>query len=147
MAMTTEGLSWRGIGVRFVLALVLVYATWNPTGVSFTHWALYPILGQGDGVASAQLPLKFLAAVLLIAGWVLYLQATRRSLGIPGAILVTAICAGVVWLLSSWDLFSLQGQAISHVVLVILAMILAMGMSWSHLSRSLSGQVDTDTVD
>ncbi len=147
MAMTTEGLSWKGIGVRFVLALLLVYATWNPTGTSFTHWALYPIFGQGDGVASSQLPLKFLSAVLLVAGWVLYLQATRRSLGVPGALLVTAICGGVVWLLSSWNVFSLQGQAISHVVLVVLAMILAMGMSWSHLSRRLSGQVDTDSVD
>lgn len=147
MVTTSEGLSWGGIGVRFLLALLLVYATWNPTGISFTHWALYPIFGAGDGVASAQLPLKFLSAVLLIAGWVLFLQATRRSLGFPGALLVTAICGGLVWLFSSWHLFTLQGQAISHVVLVVLAMILAMGMSWSHLSRRLSGQVDTDNTD
>lgn len=149
MASNTEGISWGGIGVRFVLALVLVYATWNPTGTSFTHWVFLPIFGQGAAGTSAgdQAPLKFLVGMVLVAGWVLYLQATRRSLGAAGALLVAAICGGVVWLLSSWNVLTMQGQAVAHVVLVVLAMILAMGMSWSHLSRRMTGQLDTDAVE
>ncbi len=148
MASNTEGISWGGIGVRFVLALVLVYATWNPTGTSFTHWVFLPLFGTGDtGSAGDQAPLKFLLGLVLVSGWVLYLQATRRSLGAAGALLVGAICGGVVWLLSSWNVFTMQGQAIAHVVLVVLAMILAMGMSWSHLSRRMTGQLDTDSVE
>jgi|CXWL01.1.fsa_nt_gi hypothetical protein len=157
MASNTESISWGGIGVRFVAALVLVYATWNPTGTSFTHWVFLPIFGPAEvdaagaagasGGAGAQAPLKFLVGMMLVAGWVLYLQATRRSLGAAGALLVAAICGGIVWLLSSWNVFSMQGQAVAHVVLVVLAMILAMGMSWSHLSRRMTGQLDTDAVE
>ncbi len=146
MASRGEGISWSGIAVRFVLALLLVYATWNPTGTSFVHWALLPLVGKGAGVAGVQAPLKFLLGVVLVIGWVLYLQATRRSLGVAGAVMVAAVCAGVVWLLSSWSVLSMQGQAVAHVVLVVLAMVLAMGMSWSHLSRRISGQIDTDAV-
>ncbi|MBK7594958.1 MAG: hypothetical protein IPJ11_06860 [Gemmatimonadetes bacterium] len=148
MASNSEGISWGGIGVRFVMALVLVYATWNPTGTSFTHWVFLPIFGDGAaGTASAQAPLKFLVGMMLVAGWVLYLQATRRSLGAAGALLVAAIGGGVVWLLASWNVLTMQGQAIAHVVLVVLSMILAMGMSWSHLSRRMTGQLDTDAVE
>lgn len=142
----SDTLSWGGIGIRFLLALVLVYATWNPTGTSFVHWAIMPLFGGGAGEGGAGAPLKFLVGVVLIAGWVLYLQATRRSLGAAGALLVGALCGGVVWLLASWKLFSMQGPAIAHIVLVVLAIILAMGMSWSHISRRMSGQVDTDQV-
>lgn len=147
MASRPDGISWSGVAMRFVMALVLVYATWNPTGISFTHWTLLPLFGQGTGDAGAQAPLKFLLGVILIAGWTLYLQATRRSLGAAGALLAAAICAGIVWLLSSWNLLAMQGQALAHVVLVVLAMILAIGMSWSHLSRRMTGQLDTDAVE
>lgn len=147
MATTSDGISWGGIGTRFAAALLLVYATWNPTGTSFAHWALLPIFGRGGGEAAAQAPLKFLVGVILVAGWVLYLQATRRSLGAAGALLVVAICGGVVWLLASWNVFSMHGQTIAHIVLVILALVLAIGMSWSHLSRRMTGQLDTDSVE
>ena len=148
MASSSEGISWGGIGVRFVMALVLVYATWNPTGTSFTHWVFLPVFGDAAaGAASDQAPLKFLVGMVLVAGWVLYLQATRRSLGAAGALLVAAIGGGVVWLLASWKVLSMQGQAVAHVVLVVLSMILAMGMSWSHLSRRMTGQLDTDAVE
>jgi hypothetical protein len=145
--MNEGGLSWGGIGVRFLLAIVLVYATWNPFGLSFTDWAIMPMFTGTEGDSSRHAPLKFLAGVLLLAGWVLYLQATHRSLGAAGAVLVAAICGGVVWLLASWRVFAMQGPAIAHAILLVLAVILAMGMSWSHVSRRMSGQVDTDAVE
>ena len=147
MAVTNEGLSWGGIAVRFALALVLVYVTWNPFGISFTDWAIMPVFAGADGEAGSQAPLKFLVGLLLLTGWVLYLQATHRSLGAAGATLIAAICGGVVWLLASWRVFAMQGPAIAHAILIVLAIILAAGMSWSHVSRRMSGQVDTDAVE
>ena len=146
MAMNPETLSWGGIGTRWVLAMLLVFATWNPTGGSFVHWAMLPIFSGAPGEATAGAPLKFLAGVILVTGWVLYLQATRRSLGAAGALLVGALCAGIVWLLASWKVLAMQGPVIEWIVLVILSIVLAMGMSWSHISRRMSGQVDTDEV-
>ncbi|MEO5799298.1 MAG: DUF6524 family protein [Gemmatimonadales bacterium] len=146
MATSSETLSWGGIGIRWVLALLLVLITWNPTGTSFVHWALMPVFGSGIGEPGANAPLKFLLGVILLAGWVLYLQATRRSLGAGGAVLVLALCVGVVWLLASWKVLAMQGTAIEWIVLVVLSIVLAMGMSWSHISRRMSGQIDTDEV-
>jgi len=149
MVDTADGLRGRGVLFRLVFALVLVYATWNPWGKSFVHWVILPIFGSGTegNTAGTNAPLKFLLAVVLVAGWAVYLQATRRALGASGALLVAAICGGVVWLLASWKLFAMQGPVISHVVLICTAILLAVGMSWSHLSRRMTGQTDTDLVE
>lgn len=146
MTTNTETLSWGGIGTRWVMALLLVFTTWNPTGISFVHWAVMPIFNGAPGEGGTNAPLRFLLGVVLLAGWVLYLQATRRSLGAGGTVLVGALCAGVVWLLASWKVLAMQGPMIEWIVLVILSIVLAMGMSWSHISRRMSGQVDTDEV-
>ena len=146
MATNTETLTWGGIAVRWVLALLLVLLTWNPTGMSFVHWAVMPIFNGGPEGGSGSAPLKFLAGVILLAGWVMYLQATRRSLGAGGTVLVGALCVGVVWLLTSWNVLTMQGPTIEWIVLVVLSIVLAMGMSWSHISRRMSGQLDTDEV-
>ena len=145
--MADSGLSWGGVGVRFLVAILLVYATWNPTGYSFADWAIMPLFGAGDAAVGGSAPLKFLAGLVLLTGWVLYLQATHRSLGAAGAALVAAVCGGIVWLLASWGAFTMQGPTIAHAVLLVLAVILSFGMSWSHVSRRMSGQVDTDLVE
>jgi Family of unknown function (DUF6524) len=78
---------------------------------------------------------------------VVFLQATRRSIGIMGAILVTAVCAGVIWLLIDYNVVSASStRGITRVILIAIAVVLAVGMSWSHLSRRLTGQGDTDVV-
>jgi hypothetical protein len=147
MPTLAESLTPKGIIARFLFALVLVYATWNPWGKSFVHWVVMPIFGAGTDTATASAPLKFLLAVILIAGWAVYLKSTRRALGMAGAILVAAICGGLVWLLASWNVLSMQGDAVSHVLLICTAILLTVGLSWSHLSRRLTGQTDTDLVE
>jgi hypothetical protein len=148
MARSLESVTPTGIFARFVFALLLVYATWNPFGKSFVHWVVVPLFGgSAAGSSGASAPLKFLLAAVLVAGWAIYLQATRRALGMAGTILVAALCAGVVWLLTSWQVISMQGNGILHVVLVCLAILLTVGMSWSHVSRAMTGQTDTDIVE
>lgn len=147
MASTSDGISWGGVAARFLFAVLLVYATWNPMGMSFTHWVVLPLFGSGAGAAEAAAPIKFLLGIALVVGWVVYVQATRRALGLTGALLVAAVCGGIVWLLVSYRVVAMQGATISHIILVSLAVLLTIGMSWSHVSRKLSGQIDTDTVD
>jgi uncharacterized protein DUF6524 len=142
--MAADTFTWGGVLARLLASLVLVFLTWNAEGWSYYHWTIAPLL-DGSGNFSA---LKFLAGMLLIAAWVVFLQATRRSIGIMGAALVAAICGGVIWLLISSGIVSANsGRGMARVVLIGLSLILAVGMSWSHVSRRLTGQADTDVVD
>ena len=125
---------------------MLVFATYNPDSYSFYPWPLAPLLGNAASTGSA--PVKFLAGVVLLSGWVVFLSATRRSIGLAGSILVLAIAGGLVWLLVESGLVSASSsRGITYVVEVCTAILLAVGMSWSHISRSLTGQMDTDQVD
>ncbi len=84
---------------------------------------------------------------MLISGWVVVLQATRRSIGLAGAFLALALCAALVWLLVEQHVVSPTGSAaIVHIALVAIGLVLGVGMSWSLLSRRLTGQIDTDQV-
>lgn len=141
-----NGPSFGGIALRALAALVLVFATYNPEGVSFYHWALAPLI---DGTTTAgPLSVKFLAGIALVAGWVVFLTATRRSIGIGGSVLVLAISGALVWILLDFGIVSAKsGRGLTYVVLICTALLLAVGMSWSHLSRRLSGQVDMDQTE
>ncbi len=146
--MLAEQFSWTGLLWRFLAALALVYASYNPMEVSFFHWALEPLFLPSGGAGSESIPLKFFAGVVLLIGWVVFLQATRRSLGLVGILLSVAFCGGLIWLLIDWKLFSAENlRTLTHLVLIVVSGVLAFGMSWSHITRRLSGQVDTDEVD
>ena len=136
----------RGIALRTLAALVLVFATYNPEGVSFYHWVISPLLGHTASTGPASL--KFLCGLALLTGWVVFLSATRRSIGITGAVLVLSISGGLVWLMVDVGVVSAHSaRGMTYVVLLCTALLLAVGMSWSHLSRTLSGQVDTDLTN
>jgi Family of unknown function (DUF6524) len=141
-----NGPGFGGIAARTVAALVLVFATYNPERWSYFHWAVAP-LRSGEPTAGPA-SLKFLLGLALLGGWAIFLNATRRSIGLGGAILVLAISGGLVWLLIDFGVVSAgSARGISYVVLVCTALLLAVGMNWSHLSRKLSGQVDIDPTD
>jgi Na+/melibiose symporter-like transporter len=128
-----------GILIRFFMALVLVFATWNPTGCSFVHWLLRTL-------PAVTAPLAFAGVVLLI-GWILFLHATLESLGMLGILLAGAFFGSLTWLLFDLGWLSAQNDVMSYVALALIAAVLAVGMSWSHIWRRLSGQVDVDEVD
>lgn len=143
--MQGERLTPGGMIVRFLTALLLVYATFNPEGISFYHWTVVPLM-RGEGIGSVG-PLKVVGAILLLIGWLVFLQATRRSLGIIGAVLVFALGAAIVWLLIDWHVVApTSARAITHVVLIIVSLVLAIGLSWSSFTRRVTGQLDTDQV-
>ena len=134
-----------GIALRTLAALVLVFATYNPEGRSFYHWAIGPLL---HGTTSpGPMSVKFLTGLALAAGWLVFLTATRRSIGIGGALLVMAIAGGLVRMLMDFGVVSAHSaRSITYIVEICTALMLAVGLSWSNVSRKLTGQVDIDRV-
>lgn len=142
--MAVNSLSWSGVLIRLVAALALVFGTWNPNGWSYYHWTIEPALDELGSFNAV----KFLVGTLLLAGWVVFLQATRRSIGVGGSLLVAAIAGGVIWLLiSSQIVTASSNRGLANVILIGLSIVLAVGLSWSHLGRRITGQADTDVVD
>lgn len=128
-----------GVFVRFIAALFLVFATYNPSTYSYYHW----VINRGD----TSLPLLLIAGIALLIGWIIFLRATMRSLGLLGVSLVLALLACFVWLAIDFNIVSLGSQVFVYIVLVICAFVLAIGMSWSHIRRRMSGQTDVDDID
>jgi uncharacterized membrane-anchored protein len=93
-------------------------------------------------------PLMALAGITLLIGWAIYLRATARSLGIIGLLLAAAFFGTLLWLVIDWGLVSADSiTAITYIILAILCAILAVGISWSHVRRRMTGQVDVDEIE
>jgi len=125
---------------RWGAALVLVLATFNPTGWSFYHWIMN---GTGEN-----LPVKVVAAIALLILYIVFLRATWRSIGPLGVGLVLAFFGAVLWMAFYYGLLEAgQTTALTYLGLILIATVMAIGMSWSHIRRRLSGQYDMDDVD
>jgi high-affinity Fe2+/Pb2+ permease len=134
----------QGFLMRFVFALLLVYVSYNPSGLSYFHWAKDAVFGDGTLLT----PPFALVSVVLLIGWTIYLRATFRSLGGFGLLLALAFFAIIIWWLVDLGLLGFNNVSIfSYIVLFLIAAVLAVGMSWSHVRRRLSGQADMDDVD
>ncbi len=126
-------------GLRFLFALVLVMCSYNPSGYSFAHWLMQTL--------PSITPLLAVAGSALIIGWAIYLRASFRSLGVAGMVLATVFFGCLIWLFVDLGLLSLSNvSTFSWVVLVLLALVLAFGISWSHIRRKITGQVDADDI-
>jgi hypothetical protein len=138
--MANDRVGWSGILLRVLAAVVLVLLTYNPTGHSYYHWAL-----MHPGSFSA---LEALVGALLLALWMFYLRAALSSLGWVGVMLLLLILGALVWLLIEQKIIDpSQPGVASWIALVVLALVLGIGMSWSLVRRRLTGQVDVDEID
>jgi hypothetical protein len=138
--MAQESIGIGGIALRFVAALALVFLTYNPAGWSYYHWA-------SKTVAAGVTPPVVLAGIALVIGWGVFVSATARSIGVMGALLWGALFGALVWTAVFYGWLSLENTgAMTWVGLVVVAAILALGMSWSHLRRQMTGQADVDEV-
>ena len=129
-----------GFLLRWLGAFVLLAAIFNPTRWNYVTWARD---GWGE-----QMPLVVFTGLILAVVAMVYLVATLRSIGILGAIIIAAIFAAGIWVLSDWGLLGLQNSALNiWLGILVLSLILGVGMSWSILRQRLSGQQTTDEVD
>jgi hypothetical protein len=128
--------------IRFLAALALVLITFNPSGHSAYHWIV-------DAVAEGQFgPLYLLLIAALLVGWAILWVATARSLNAFGVILTALVLGAIVWLFIDWGMLKADSvSSVTWIVLVCLAAVLAVGLSWSHLWRRMTGQVNVEHVD
>jgi hypothetical protein len=138
--MAQQGITWLGILVRFIAAAVLVFATYNPDRVSYFHWVR-------DNLSNIT-PLIVFAGVVLLIGWTVFIRATVRSLGAFGLFLAFAFFGALIWLIVDAGWVPTDNvRVLTYIAQVVLCGVLATGLSWSHIRRRLSGQVDMDDVD
>ncbi|OUR83695.1 hypothetical protein A9Q82_03200 [Cycloclasticus sp. 46_120_T64] len=138
--MQSNKFSWANFSIRFGAALALVFASYNPAGLSYYHWAMLNLTDIN--------PLMALSGLALLIGWVVFIRATLRSLGPIGIGLALAFFGCIVWAIIDWGLVSTDNTpAMTYILQSIICLLLATGMSWSHLRRRMSGQVDADDLD
>lgn len=135
-----KSFGWDRFIVRFIFAIVVVFTTYNPEGHSYFHW-IY------EDLPAFSVLKAFIGVVLLIC-WIILIRATLGSLGAIGIILAAAFFGLAIWLII--DVFGLSTDSfrvIAYIISIMLASVLSIGISWSHVRRRLSGQVDTDEVE
>ena len=122
-----------GVMGRFIASLVLVLATYNPSGFSFVGW----LAGNFPHVQ----PIQAVVGLALLALWIFFVHATWRSLGTLGVSLGLAFSAAVIWLISSWGwLNSSSHTALTWIALIVIACMLTLGLCWALVRVRVSGQ-------
>src|ERR1700686_3146434 len=124
---------------RWLAAMLLVLATYNPSGYSYYHWV--------GGLETGSSILKLLVGVVLLILYATFALATQRSLGRLGIAAWFLFFAVVTWTMIDLGLLRIAGAGtMAMIVLVNLANVLAVGVSWSYVRARLSGQADTNNV-
>lgn len=138
--MADQDLNPGSIALRFGAACALIFATFNPEGYSYYHWALLDWENFD--------PIKGLVGVILLIGWTVFLRATSRSLGAFGFLLAVAFFAMIVWAMVYYGFIAADSsRVITYLGMFVLAGVLTAGMVWSIVRRRISGQVDVDEGD
>ncbi len=135
----TSSLTLTGFAWRLLLALVVVLITYNPTHYSFLDWLRASVNGHTLG------PEHAVAGIALFGGWLFVITATRRALGSLGLIVLVAFIGALVWWFVDigW-LNATSRSSIEWIVLIGLAVVLAVGMSWALIWRRVTGQVTVE---
>ena len=129
-----------GFLIRWVLAFLLLAATYNPTQWNLYRWGLENW--------ETQLPLTALFSLILLVGYIIYLRATFRSIGLFGLLLILAVVGTALWVLYDYGWISLEDPTVNTWLAIgILSFVLAIGLIWSIVRRRISGQADVDDVD
>lgn len=131
---------WDSFVIRFIFAMIIVFSTYNPEGYSYFHWAT-----ESFSVFNVY---KAFTGIILFIGWAILIRASLGSLGVFGLSLATVFFGLLIWLII--DVLGLTAnsmRSISYIVEIMIASVLSIGVSWSHIRRRVSGQVDTDELD
>ncbi|MSO65861.1 MAG: hypothetical protein EXQ85_08720 [Alphaproteobacteria bacterium] len=136
---TKQPFNLSGLPSRFVFSLLVVFATYNPSGYSFYHWLI--------DVNSALISLKIFTSLLVIILYYAMFRVLYAAFRLSGLVAASLAALLFSFLLithslsqgsgSEWSFYFLLAQ---YVVLFSLAIVLAFGLSWSHLIQRLTGQ-------
>ena len=131
---TPSGISVQGALLRMALAMVLVLATFNPSGLSILHWISTPPVSVTPG--------KAIAAIALLIAWLMCVRTAFIALGKYGLLLGLVLFACVLWLLVDRQYLTLTGSGIVWAVEVVVGLLLGIGLSWSLLRAKVTGQIE-----
>lgn len=129
-----------GFVIRWIFAFVLLAATYNPTQWNFIRWS------QENFETNMSMTVLF--GLILLVGYIIYLRATLRSIGIFGMALILAVVATLLWVLYDQGFIDLNNPTLNTwIAIFALSIVLAVGLSWSIVRRRLTGQTDVDDLD
>ncbi len=129
-----------GFLIRWFFAFLLLGATYNPTPWCYVRWVMEN--GQDS------LSIAVLCGLVLLIGYIIYLRATMRSIGVIGMVLVLAVTGALLWVVYDLGWMDFQDPTFNTwIALFVMSFVLGIGLSWSHVRRRLSGQADMDDVD
>jgi hypothetical protein len=123
-------ISWDGIAARLLFSLFVVFATYNPSGRSYWHWAW-------DGEAGFWTRLA-VGLVLLLTHLALFFTL-HGLLGWKGLLLVGTTF--VVLMLAAWELglAQLSGSWSGTAPLMLVSLLYTFGLSWSLVHHRAAG--------
>ena len=129
-----------GFLIRWAFAFLLLAATYNPTQWNFVRWTI--------GNYQNMLSVTVLVGLILAIGYIIFLRATLRSIGMFGMLLVLAVAGTLLWVLFDQGFINLTNPTINTWLgIIMMSLVLAIGLSWSIVRRKISGQADVDDVD
>ena len=127
--------SWRGWFGRWLLMVFLVFITYNPSGYSYWHWVTGPI--------TTQVSFEVAVGVVLFVVFVAIGRMVYCALHVPGLILATALYASGAWVLAEYRFIVLSQPGTRYLVIMIgVAVVLGIGLVWSHIHRRFTGVRD-----
>ena len=128
-------LGWDGFLIRWLAMILLVFTTYNGSSFNFVTWILNGPWNQA--------PFMLCVGAVLGIAYLFVIRATAQSLGSTGTILFAALFAGIIWALVALGLITLnEHTVVLYAVLICIATLLAVGMSWSIIQRRITGQID-----
>lgn len=120
--MSSSDLNWFGVLSRLGLALVLVFATYNPDGFSYYHWGVLQI--------QADMPAKVLIGLVLLIAWSMFIKSTGHRFGYMGAFLTVSFFGTLSWLVVDQAWLPQLGEKIFiYVILLLVSWILTTGFT------------------
>ncbi len=125
---------------RMLIAAVVVFATYNPTGTSIFHW-----VKNNENPTDAWV---ILGAIVAILANVALLIAAWKALGKLGTFIVIIFFAALVYL-SLQEGWVSRGsrESIEWLALILYSAFLGIGLSGAIIWRRATGQVVTDEAD
>lgn len=140
MLQAIKGSSPAVLVTRMLIAAVVVFATYNPTGKSVFHWVM-----NNENPTDAWV---ILGAIIAILANVALLIAAWKALGKLGTFIVIIFFAALVYLSLQEGWVSPESrESIEWLALILYSAFLGIGLSGAIIWRRATGQVVTDEAD
>lgn len=125
---------------RILIAAIVVFGTYNPTGKSVYHWVIAQDNITDAWVVLAIIVCALLHIALLIAAW--------KALGFVGTLIVLILFAALVYLSfqEGW-VGPDSSTSIQWLALTLYSIFLGIGLAGAILWRRATGQVVVDDAD